>query len=151
MNTKKGARKKREPFPGIDTKATAQKVALFLEQYPDQLAKSKLSSQLTGMRLDGMPRGDSTVNHVEKHVTDRLEAEEFIQMCNSIVDVIKNVYGEDQAVILRLGFFKIGITDSVIMDQIMLEKSQFYYRKRDALCHFALLWPSELGSLVVYE
>ncbi len=151
MNTHTGQRKRRDPFPGIDTKATAQKVSLFLEQYPDQLAKSKLSSQVTGIRLDGMPRADSATNSVEKHATDRLEAEEFVQLCNSIVAIIKETYGDIQSTIITLSYFKFDIPDTVIMERVVLEKSQFYRRKRAALCQFAILWPSELGSLVVYE
>ncbi|WP_196246206.1 ArpU family phage packaging/lysis transcriptional regulator [Lacticaseibacillus zhaodongensis] len=136
----------------IDEDETAKNAEALLLEYPHYWRLSRQASYgLKSPAMDGMPRPDSTANTADLAIINKVDAGQWLRICNTIIDGMQQTqYGKTQRwhAILKERYVR-GLPDYTVMSNLGIEKSQYYEERRDALIAFAEMWPPVLGQLVV--
>lgn len=135
----------------INKGATARNVDVLLKDYQHKRMLALRANVLRASVIDGQPHGVPDSESTERHITDKIDAAEFVTACDNALVNVKDILGAWEATPLILTYFHPAPNDTAIMERMGLEHTAYYQRKKQAQIAFAEVFPNRWGELLVYQ
>jgi ArpU family phage transcriptional regulator len=137
-------------YSQVDRDATATKADEELSKWPHYWALSRRSAvALKSPGLDGMPKSPSKQNHAEDGILDKVSAETWVNRVKYVIEDMQ-MTNHRASQILQFLYMQ-GLPDTVAMERLGIEHTQYYEDRKDALVTFAEMWPPYPSDLVVHQ
>ena len=129
-----------------DYEASVAEADNVLEDYRRRKQRSRVKASIQSPSLDGMPRSSSIGNVMEIKITNHLDDETYVEVCEKTIECIED---DARRNILRDYYIKQPIAVELLIADSGYEKSGYYDALKDALYTFAGLWPVGDHGLLV--
>lgn len=133
----------------IDRNQTAKNAKSELQQYFTMRRLARRSAYMATPKISDIPRSPQTNNHVEDHMIEQLNAQQWIDNLNGVLEDMQ-ASNERYAKIIKLCYLQ-GLDNSQAMERLGVSESTFTANKRDALVAFAEAWPPFPSELLAYN
>ncbi len=117
-----------------------------LEDYRRRKQRSRVKSLLKSPSLDGMPRSSSIDNTMEIKITNNLDDEVYVDLCEKTIECIED---DTRRNILIDYYIKRPIAVELLIADSGYSKAGYYIALKDALYTFASIWPAGSHGLLV--
>ena len=117
-----------------------------LEDYRRRKQRSRVKALLRSPSLDGMPRSSSIDNTIEIKITNNLDDEAYVDICEKTIECIED---DNRRNILIDYYIKRPIAVELLIADSGYSKAGYYIALKDALYAFASIWPTGSHGLLV--
>ena len=129
-----------------DYDASVVEADKILEDYRRRKQRSRVKALLKSPSFDGMPRSSSIDNTMEIKITDDLDDEIYVEVCEKTIECIED---DNRRNILIDYYIKRPIAVELLIADSGYSKSGYYIALKDALYAFASIWPTGSNGLLV--
>ena len=129
-----------------DYEASVAEADKILEDYRRRKQRSRVKSLIKSPSFDGMPRSSSIDNAIEIKITNHLDDEVYVELCEKTIECIED---DNRRNILIDYYIKRPIAVEFLIADSGYEKSGYYNALKDALYTFAGLWPVGENGLLI--